>query len=350
MFAVINTASNRFAKNASKIRRGPRMSSLLGAVRRSPLTLVAVLVLVLLVVNVVLTPDIVSRHQLPNMINLLVPSVLVAMASVPAVMSGRGGIDLSVGPLLGFVNVFLIGVLLPHGLGGAWTSVPLLLALGVGVGVVNGVLVAYGRLQPVVVTLGTYLVLSGLALVVMPQPIGNVPHWIDYLSGAWLGGYAPRSLLLVLLAAAIWFALRRRGAVGLVLAVGSDDRAAYTSGVRVARVLTLAYAVGGAFAALAGIALSVLIQSGDPSVGRQYTLAAIAAVALGGNPLFGGRGTIIGPMLGAVSLFLIQTLLSGAHVSSLWIQVVYGAVLLVAVCGNATIAARLSSRPAWGAV
>jgi ribose transport system permease protein len=263
-------------------------------------------------------------------------------------MSGRGGIDLSVGPLLGFVNVVLVGVLVPHSLGSVWLSLPLMLAIGAVTGLVNGIAIAYGRLQPVVVTLGSYLVLSGLALVVMPQPVGVVPHWVTYLSGAWLGGYLPRSLLLVVGALVLWRVLRYRGAVGTILATGSDDRAAFTSGVRVSRVLCLAYASGGVFAALAGIGLSVLIGSGDPTVGRQYTLAAVAAVALGGNPLVGGRGTMVGPMLGASSLFLIQTMLSSLKVSSLWIQVVYGAVLLFAVCANATLASRLSARPRVG--
>lgn len=324
------------------------LTDVVATVRRSPLTVVVALVVVLLAVNLGLSPTMLSGHQLPNTVNLLVPSVLVAMASVPAVMSGRGGIDLSVGPLLGFVNVVLVGVLVPHSLGSVWLSLPLMLAIGAVTGLVNGIAIAYGRLQPVVVTLGSYLVLSGLALVVMPQPVGVVPHWVTYLSGAWLGGYLPRSLLLVVGALVLWRVLRYRGAVGTILATGSDDRAAFTSGVRVSRVLCLAYASGGVFAALAGIGLSVLIGSGDPTVGRQYTLAAVAAVALGGNPLVGGRGTMVGPMLGASSLFLIQTMLSSLKVSSLWIQVVYGAVLLFAVCANATLASRLPARPRVG--
>jgi ribose transport system permease protein len=176
----------------------------------------------------------------------------------------------------------------------------------------------------------------------MPDPVSDSPGWSQWLSGAWLGGYFPRSLLLVALALLVWWALRRSGALGLFLAVGSEDRAAYTSGIRVGRVLVLAYAVGGTFAALGGIALTALIHSGDPLSGTQYTLPAIAAVALGGNPLSGGRGTLVGPILGGISLFLIQTLLSTLNVSSLWIQVVYGLVLLAAVCTNASLSQRLS--------
>jgi ribose transport system permease protein len=326
------------------------MTSVFSSFRRSTLFVVVALVVVLLAVNLVLAPSMLSGSQLPSTVNLLVPALLVAMASVPSVMTGRGGIDLSVGPLLGFTNVVLVGVLLPHGLGNLGLALPLCVLLGAACGAANGILIAYGRLQPVVVTLGSYLVLSGVALVIMPEPVGSAPGWTGFLADSWLGGYAPHALLLVLAAIVGWWVLRRLGAVGLFLTVGSEDRAAYTAGVRVGRVLVLAYSCGGVLAALGGVALTALIQSGDPLIGRQYTLAAIAAVALGGNVLAGGRGTMLGPALGAMSLFLIQTLLSSLHVSSLWIQVVYGGVLLVAVCANSSIAARMTARPALGGV
>jgi ribose transport system permease protein len=320
------------------------MSARAGALVRSPVAVIAFLAAALLVVNVVLTPGLFGGRQLANTATLLVPTALAAMASVPSILSGRGGIDLSIGPLLGFVNVVLVGVLLSHGLGSVWVALPLCLLIGTAAGAANGAAVAFIRLQPVVVTLGSYLVLAGAAFVIMPQPTGSTPDWAHYLSGAWLHGYFPRSLLLVLAAAALWALLAKLGVVGLILSAGSEDRAAYTSGVRLGLVRVAAYAIGGCIAALAGIALNVLIASGDPGVGRQYTLAAIAAVALGGNPLRGGRGTMVGPVLGAACLFLIQTMLSAAHVSSLWIQVVYGLVLLGAVSLNASLSSRLAGR------
>lgn len=319
------------------------MTRVLRSLRGNPgLAVVASLAMTLLVVNVALSPVMLSSGHLPNTITLVVPSLLIAMASVPSVMTGRGGIDLSVGPLLGLINVVITGVLLERGLGNAPIAIALSLVIGAAIGAVNGVVVAYGRLQPVVVTLAMYLVLSGIALVLMPEPVGEAPGWVSWLAGSWLGGYFPRSALLVVIALGAWATLQRLGIIGLFLSIGSDERATYTSGVRVQRVVVLAYTVGGVLAALAGIALTVLIESGDPLVGRQYTLPAIAAVALGGNPLWGGRGTVLGPILGALSLFLIQTLLSTLNVSSLWIQVVYGLVLLAAVCINASLTVRLS--------
>jgi ribose transport system permease protein len=317
---------------------------LVAGARRSPLFVVVVLLIVLAGVNLALTPNMLGSDRIAGIANLLVPSVLAAMASVPSILSGGGGLDLSVGPLLGFVNVFLVGVLLSSGLGAGIVAVPICLAIGAGFGAINGLLIAYLRLQPIVVTLGMYLALAGLSLIVLPAPVGGAPVWTAPLAGSLLGGYLPLSLSLIVVALIIWWAAKRFGLVRLIAAVGSDDRAAFVSGVNVPLVKFAAYVLGGLFAGLAGIGLTILINSGDPSVGTQYTLMAIVAVALGGNSLTGGRGGMRGPILGAAALYLIQSVLSAANVSSLWIQVVYGGVLLVAVSLNASIATRLAIR------
>ncbi|MEU0948669.1 ABC transporter permease [Streptomyces canus] len=311
------------------------MKQWLTQMAQSPVARLWVMAAGLTVANTVIAPDLLQGARLNGMVNLLAPLVLAALASAPSVLSGGGGLDLSVGPSLGFVNVLVVGVFVEHGVTSGWLGLPLCVVLGTLVGAVNGVLVAYARLQPIVATLGTFLVLSGLALVVLPQPRGGAPAWAAFLADGSLGGYLPHVLLLPAGALAVWAGLRRLGLVRLITAVGSDQRAAHTSGVNVPLVRLGAYTLGGTFAGLAGIALTALTDSGDPTVGKQYTLMAIAAVALGGNALAGGRGGMLGPLLGATTLFLIQLLLSSAQVSSLWIQVVYGAVLLVAVCVNA---------------
>jgi ribose transport system permease protein len=312
---------------------------------RSPLAVVVILIVVLVIANLVLTPDMLANGKLNGITVLLVPSILAAMASVPSVLSGGGGLDLSVGPLLGFVNVFLVGVLLSSGLGAGVIAIPLCLLLGAAFGAINGVLVGFVRLQPVVVTLGSYLTLAGLSLVVLPEPVGGAPVWTAALGGSVLGGNVPISLVLVVVALLIWWIAKKTGLVKLISAVGSEDRAAYASGIDIRVVRLLAYTLGGLFSGLAGIALTVLLNSGDPSAGVQYTLMAIVAVALGGNALRGGRGGMRGPILGAICLYLIQSLLSAANVSSLWIQVVYGGILLAAVCVNSSVAMGALRRP-----
>ena len=302
---------------------------------KNPLSPVAIIVFVLLVTNVAVIPQFVYPSELPSTFSLLVPTLLAAMASVPSILGGGGGFDLSIGPLLGFVNVFLIAVLMPHGLSQVWVALPLCLVLGTAIGAANGAIIMLFRLQPIVVTLGTYLFLAGEALVILPVAGGTAPGWATWFSAGWNG--LPHSALLLVAALVIWIVLKHCGYVRLLQAVGGDDRAAFTTGVNVAGVRILAYALGGLFAALAGIAVTALVGSGDGTVGPQYTLVAIASVAVGGNALAGGFGTMIGPALGALVVFLIQNLLAASRVSSSWTEVAYGTILLVAVAANSQI-------------
>ncbi len=144
---------------------------------RDPTVLAGLFFAILLASNVVQDPIILSPRFLTGMLGVAVPLVIGAMAVTPSILSGGGGIDLSIGPLMGLVNVLVVTALLPAGLGDWWIAIPLLLAVGVLVGAVNGWLVAALRLQPIVATLGTYLVLGGLSIWLLPTPLGPVPPW-----------------------------------------------------------------------------------------------------------------------------------------------------------------------------
>ena len=310
------------------------------AIFRTSYAFAGLLFLLLLAGNLIAIPEFVAPDQIAGTLAIAAPFVIAAIASTPAILSGGGGIDLSVGPLLGFVNVVLVIRLMPNDLDGPATAIPILLLIGAAVGLVNGLLVAVLRLQPIVATLGTFLVISGWALIEAPEPIGTAPGWLVSFNGSF--GPVPGALILVALPVAIWLALQRTAFHKALLAVGGDERAAFSAGVNVTTVRIAAYTLGGLFAAVAGLALTALIESADPNLGSQYTLVAIAAVALGGTSLAGGRGGITGSILGALSIFLIQNLLTALEVSSLWLQVVYGAILVVALVANS--AARILTR------
>ncbi|WP_367118825.1 ABC transporter permease, partial [Mesorhizobium sp.] len=128
-----------------------------------------------------------------------------------------------------------------------------------------------------------------------------------------------------------------------LMAVGSDDRAAYTAGVPVTKVRFIAYVMTGILAACAGLMLTALIGSADPNIGPTYTLIAIAAVALGGVSLAGGRGGLAGAAIGAVDIFLLQSVLTAFNVSTYVLQIAYGVILVVAVIMTA-LQERLSGR------
>ena len=318
----------------------------LGAVRRflfeRTYSFAVLLVAILMIGNLIENPEFVASDQIAGTLAIAAPFVIAAIASTPPILSGGGGIDLSVGPLLGFVNVILVVRLIPNGWDEPYIAVPLLLLLGAGIGLVNGLLVAVVRLQPIVATLGMYLILVGWSLREMPEPIGEAPDWLVDFRDSF--GPVPGALILMLVPVVVWILLMRTPYYRALMCVGGDERASFSAGVNITIVRIGAYVLSGMFAAVAGMALTALIGSGDPTLGPQYTLAAIAAVALGGTSLAGGRGGIIGSILGAFAIFLIRNFLGAVGVAYYWNQVVYGAILLGALILNAVVVARSRRR------
>ena len=307
--------------------------------RQSTVLFAVVLAIALLIANIAYLPGIASPSQVPNELGTLAPFVLAAMASTPSILAGGGGIDLSIAPLMGLSNVVFVVYLLPHGLGNPFISIPLLVIMGAGVGCVNGIMVAVLRFPPVIATLGTYFVLGGIDLSIASGPVPTAPNWTNSLATTTLG--FPGALLSIGVPLVSWFLICRSPYHRALIAVGGDDIASYSAGVNVALVRVIAYTFGGALAAVAGVALTGTIQSADVTVWPQYVLIALAAVALGGTALGGGRGGLVGSVLGAACVFLIQNLISAAGVQVFYLQVAYGAVLLVAV----VLGSRLARRP-----
>ncbi|MEU9889677.1 ABC transporter permease [Sphaerisporangium sp. NPDC051011] len=260
------------------------------------------------------------------------PLVVLAMAQAPVLMSGGGGLDLSIGPAAGLVAVLLSGYLMPMGL----DSLPviILMALGMGLlnGIVNGVLAAILRVPPIIATLATYLVYGGLATYLLPAPVGFIPDsmaWFESTTGP-----VPNVTLVVLVLGLLWMLLCRTAFGRHLRATGSNDRAAYTAGVNVTPVRFAAYVISGLGAGLGGTMLIVVLGGADATVGPGYTLNAIAAAALGGVSLLGGRGGMLGAAVGALLIYLVQNFLTYMAVSTFVLQMVFGLVLVAAIVLN----------------
>ncbi|MER8404418.1 ABC transporter permease [Mesorhizobium sp. M0898] len=285
----------------------------------------AVLLVILIAVNLLLNPARFHPAAWGALIGLAAPLIGAALASAPVILAGRGGIDISVGPLMGFVNAMVIQLLfLRLGMSSPMFIVPAALLIGAIVGAANGFLATIVRIQPIVATLGTYLILTGMTLTVLPAPVGPAPGWLKAMAGPWSA--LPLALILL-----FWWLVRQTPYYDQLMAVGSDDRAAYTAGIPVTKVRFIAYVMTGILAACAGLMLTALIGSADPNIGPTYTLIAIAAVALGGVSLAGGRGGLAGAAIGAVDIFLLQSVLTAFNVSTYVLQIAYGAILVVAV-------------------
>lgn len=309
------------------------MSRTLAIFQRRTWAFALLLALVLLVINVVVSPSFLSPDRLPGTLATLAPFVLVGFASTPAILSG--GIDVSVGPLATFINCLFVAVLLPIGLGEWYVALPIMLLISTAIGTVTGLLVAVARLHPVVASLGVLFILVGLSITISKTPVSAPPNWTDALAGGW--GWFPGAAITMGVVAVAWFLLRRTAFVSNLLATGESDISAYGSGVDVTAVRVLAYALGGLFAGVGGIALSALLQSSQSSLATTYALLGIAAAVLGGASLGGGKGGLLGTFLGAVVIFLMQQLLTAAGVQPSFVQVAYGLVLVVGVLLGATL-------------
>ncbi len=288
------------------------------------------LLVLLLVLNAFLNPARLAPAGILTTIGLAAWLMLAAMASTPAILSGGGGIDISIGPMIGFLNVLMVRHLFMNGVESPFLVIPLVLAAGAALGAVNGILVAYVRLQPIVATLGTYLVFFGLTPYVMSRPGGHAPDWLT----------SDAAIVGLVFVGVVWFTVTRLPFHASLMATGGSAKAAWTSGIDVPAIRLAAYALGGLIAGVAALAMTALLGSADPTIGAPITMKAIAAVALGGVSLAGGRGGFVGAATGALVIFLLQLSMTSTNWSTFVVQMVFGIVLVLAVLFNAVTVRR----------
>jgi len=294
---------------------------------------ILVAVVVFTALNAFISPAFTDRSNWSGMLIGVAPFIITALAQTAPVMSGDGGIDLSVGPLAGLVNALITSILVPQGFSDPFTIIGASLAVGALSGLLNGFMISVVRVQPIIATLGTFLAFQGITLEMLPMAGGQAPEWLVAFGSGHSG--VPGVLLLLVGLGVLWLVFERTAYRRNLLAVGGDARAAYASGVNVTAVRIIAYVIGGLLAAVAGLVFTAALGSGDPRVGVPYTLTSISAVALGGIALNGGRGGMLGAAAAGTLLFLIQTLFTLAQVWIFYIQIMYGLILFVALTLNA---------------
>ena len=253
------------------------------------------------------------------------------------------GIDLSLGSVIALTNVaasYLVsGTPFEIALG-----IAAVLLVGVVCGALNGLVVVYGRVQPIVATLATGAIYGGVALLMRDTPGGTIDDTLSDALTYDLHG-VPTSLIILAIAVLAVTVPLRRTQIGLsMLAAGSSEQSAFMTGVRVDLAKLLAFALGGFFAALTGLAIAFVTLTGDAAVGPAYTLNSIAAVVLGGVPLSGGVGSPVLAVLGALILKTISSLMFFTGIPPLAQSFFEGLVLAVAIALGALDALRSRSR------
>lgn len=269
---------------------------------------------------------------------------IVAMAQTLVVLTG--GIDLSVGMVFVLANCLASHLVIGTPLQAA-VGVIAVLAAGAACGFVNGAIIVYGRLQPIITTLATGIVYFGFSLGLRPVPGGDVQADLaEALTGALPGGVPTMLVVLLAVVLLVWVPYSRSVVGRAALAIGSSEAATYMSGVAIGRARIVAYTLAGFLAAVGGLLLTFVTFSGEASaaIGGVYTLNAIAAVVIGGTVLSGGAGSAIGSIFGAFTLRTIGDLLFVFDLEPLWQPLFQGVILLVAVSLGSLRLLRLDNR------
>lgn len=286
--------------------------------------------LLLVVYNAIATPNFLTVDTVQLLFSQVPPVIIVSLGM--ALVIGTGGVDLSVGATMAIASAvlarFVVGAHAPIGL-----AMLAAIAAGLLVGVVNGLVVAFARVQPIVATLGVLVAGRGIALVITGGALVElfVPFFKEVRLGKLLG--IPYVMLVAaLLAVAVSFVVRRTAFGYRLLAIGGNRRASVLAGLPVRRTLIVVYAVSGTLAAVAGVIATARLRASDPSyIGLLMELTAITAVVVGGTSLTGGRVRILGTVTGAILIQLLETTLVSHNAPDSVARMVEALIIIAAV-------------------
>lgn len=271
-----------------------------------------------------------------NLSSLLLASVVTGVQALGlSFVIATGGIDLT--PGFGMAMTSVVGAILISEAGAGlpmWVGLLAMLGSGLLLGTVNGVLVAYGRMQPMIATLAMMMVAWGAALVLADGrtiSLRSVEGYDQIAVGELIPGVPNGVLILIALAVLAGILMNKTSVGRYALAIGSNEEATRISGINTRRWKVLAYMIGGLFTGISGVLMSSRLSAAQPTLGQGYEMYAIAAAVIGGTSLRGGRASVFGAVIGAVTIQTIFNGLTVMGVADQWQKVVLGIVVLVAV-------------------
>jgi simple sugar transport system permease protein len=281
-----------------------------------------------------------TSNNLINVARQIAPTVIVAVAMTFVITTGN--IDLSVGSIVGLTAAAL-AILAESG--SPLVALLITLVLGLGIGMINGALTAFGKLQSFIVTLAALTAVRGLALLITDGY--STPITSEFLlpigNGKFAGLYTPTWIALAIVALG-WYVFNHTRFGRYVVAVGSNAESLRRAGVDVRRIQLAVLTLTGLAAGLAGVITASRLASGSANSGTLFELEVITAVVLGGTALMGGKGSIIGSAIGAVTLGVISNGLVLLRVDVYWVPITQGLILIVAILINAKLFGRISGQ------
>ncbi|WP_268623470.1 ribose ABC transporter permease RbsC [Paenibacillus alvei] len=285
---------------------------------------------ILIVIVSILNPSFLEPLNILNLLRQVSINALIAFGMTFVILTG--GIDLSVGSTLALSSAFVANMLVA-----GYDPILSILAgclLGGVMGMINGLLVTQGKMAPFIATLATMTIFRGLTLVYTDgNPITGLGDSMTFqlFGRGYQFGIPVPAITMMIAFAVLWVILHKTAFGRKTYAIGGNEKAAIVSGIKVSRVKIMIYSLAGMLSALAGAILTSRLNSAQPTAGTSYELDAIAAVVLGGTSLSGGRGRIVGTLIGALIIGTLNNGLNLLGVSSFYQMVVKGIVILIAV-------------------
>ncbi|CAM4300701.1 ribose ABC transporter permease [Paenibacillus alkaliterrae] len=285
--------------------------------------------LIITVILIIASPNFLTVNNILNVFRQVSINALIAFGMTFVILTG--GIDLSVGATLALSGALTAGLL--NGGMDPLTAIIIGLVAGGVMGAVNGLLITKANIAPFIATLATMTIYRGFALVYTDgRPItGFESELFTLVGGGYFFGVPVPVIITIIIFAILFFILRKTTFGRNVYAIGGNEEASLLSGIKTGRFKIYVYALTGLLSALAGIILTSRLNSAQANAGFGYELDAIAAVVLGGTSLSGGRGWIVGTLVGALIIGVLNNGLNLLGVSSFYQQVVKGMVILLAV-------------------
>ena len=282
----------------------------------------------LVIILSIVSSDFLTVSNIFNVLRQVSINALIAFGMTFVILTG--GIDLSVGSTLALSSALSAGLMASGG--DPFLAIVVGILAGLVMGAFNGILVAKGNVAPFIATLATMTVFRGLTLVYTEgKPITGLPDSFGLVGKSFFLQIPMPVIWMLLSFVALYFILKHTTFGRHVYALGSNEEATRLSGISTTKVKIWVYSISGLFASLAGIILTSRLNSAQPTAGTSYELDAIAAVVLGGTSLSGGKGWLVGTLIGAMIIGVLNNGLNLLNVSSFYQLVAKGAVILIAV-------------------
>lgn len=300
-----------------------------------------VLVIILCIYGAITIPYFFKASYLVGLLKNYTPMILVSVGMSVVIIGG--GIDLAIGTIASLVNVIVMLCSVQYGMS-IWLS--MLIGIGVGLmcGIINGSIIAFARLNPLISSFAFSWITGGIALWMVPDAnkYDLATDMVNFYKGSVIG--IPVPVILIVISVVVWEIIMKMNAGVGVYALGNNMKNAYTTGISIEKARILSYAFSGFCAAMAGIAMTGAMGGGYASIGDGYTVKAIAACVIGGIALTGGKGSVIGGVTGGVFIGLLAALVISSPIDPLKQGFVTNLIILISILIPSMIAAYKNSQ------